>query len=258
MVNHQTRASFSLPLGRDTRWALFVDLDGTLLDICARPRQVIATYEVIKLLPALQRTFDGAVALLSGRTITDIDRILYPLQLPCAGVHGAQRRSSSGNTAHLHVDRDTLREARASVSSLAAHPGVEIEDKEMGFAIHTRAARGAYEEVDRVMAELARTSNGLFRKQEGKHVVELVPDLANKGTALLAFLDEPAFASRKPLVFGDDLTDVAAFDAALSRGGVAIRVGDEAPPASHSVTSPRACRQLLAELVALGETGLVG
>lgn len=258
MVRHQTTASFSLPLGRDTRWALFIDLDGTLLDICARPNQVVATYEVVKLLPALQRTFDGAVALLSGRTICDVDRVLYPLVLPCAGIHGAERRSSSGRTARLQIDRETLRAARASVSSLAAHPGIEIEDKDMGFAIHTRAARGVYETVDRAVTELAKMSNGMFRKQEGKHVVELVPEQANKGRALLAFLDEPAFASRRPLVFGDDATDLAAFDAATARGGVAIRVGDEAPSAPHSVASPRACRRLLAELVALGENGLVG
>jgi trehalose 6-phosphate phosphatase len=256
MVDAQTATSFSLPMGGPP-WALFIDLDGTLLDICPRPGQVFATYEVIKLLPALQRTFDGAIALLSGRTIDDIDRILYPLQLPCAGIHGAERRSTSGRTMRLHVDADRLRAARESVSPLAGHPGVEIEDKEMCFAIHTRAARELHEEVDRAVTDLANTSDGLFRKQEGKHVVEFVPSQANKGRAILEFLEESPFASRTPLVFGDDATDAAAFDAAVSRGGVSIRVGNDAPPAAHTVTSPRACRRLLAELVALGDSGLI-
>lgn len=258
MVTRATATSFSLPLGPDSRWALFIDLDGTLLDVCAKPERVVATYDVITLLPALQRTFNGAVALLSGRPIRDVDRILYPLQLPCAGLHGAERRSSDGKTTRLTIDNTVLSDVRAAVACVGGCRGVELEDKRLGFAVHTRSAPAAYEEAEESIAAIAARSHGFFRLLRGHNVIELVPNSACMGQALLAFLDEPAFAGRRPLVFADDATDADAFRAAVECNGVSIAVGDHAPPSSQWVASPRECRRLLSELAKLGELGLVG
>jgi len=258
MVKSSTTASFSLPLGPDARWALFLDLDGTLLDVCAKPERVVAPYDVIRLLPALQRTFNGAVALLSGRPIRDVDRILFPLQLPCAGLHGAERRSSDGRLSRLTVDDVVLTEVRSAVAGVGGRQGVRIEDKRMGFALHTREAPSAYEGTEASITDIAEQSHGVFRVLRGCNIIELVPRLASAGHALLAFLEEPAFAGRRPLVFGDDETDADAFRAAIERDGVAIAVGDHAPPSEHRVASPRDCRMLLWELVNLGDLGLVG
>lgn len=258
MVTTSTTTSFSLPLGPDSRWALFVDLDGTLLDVCAKPERVIAAHDVIRLLPALQRTFNGAVALLSGRPIRDVDRILFPLQLPCAGLHGAERRSSDGKMTRLTIDGTVLSEVRAAVRCVGGRRGVELEDKCMGFAVHTRSVSAAYEEAEESIAAIADRSHGFFRLLRGHNIIELVPKAASLGHALLAFLDEPAFVGRRPLVFGDDATDADAFCAAIERNGVSIAVGDHAPASEHWVASPRECRRLLSELIHLGDLGLVG
>jgi trehalose 6-phosphate phosphatase len=258
MVTPSTTTSFSLPLGPDSRWALFIDLDGTLLDDCPKPERVVATQDVIRLLPALQRTFNGAVALLSGRPIRDIDRILFPLQLPCAGLHGAERRSSDGNVSHLSVDSDVLSAVRSAAAGVGGRRGVAFEDKHLGFAVHTRATPSAFEETEVSIAAIAERSQGVFRLLRGHNVIELVPHAASTGHAVVAFLDEPAFAGRRPLVFGDDAADADAFRAAIERKGVSIAVGDHAPNSEHWVPSPRECRRLLAELVNLGDLGLVG
>lgn len=258
MVTTSATTSFSLPLGPDSRWALFIDLDGTLLDDCSKPERVVAAQDVIQLLPALQRTFNGAVALLSGRPIRDIDRILFPLQLPCAGLHGAERRSSDGRVTHLTVDSDVLSEVRTAAAGVGGRRTIAFEDKNLGFALHTRSAPAAFEEAEVSVSAIAERSQGVFRLLRGHNVIERVPQAASTGHALLAFLDEPAFASRRPLVFGDDTTDADAFRAAVERRGVSIAVGNHAPPSEHWVPSPRECRRLLAELVNLGDLGLVG
>ena len=258
MVRTSTMASFSLPLGPDSKWAVFIDLDGTLLDLCAKPERVVATHDIIRLLSALQLTFNGAVAVLSGRPIRDIDRILFPLQLPCAGLHGAERRSSDGKLWRLAIDETIVSKVRSAVARMGCHPGVELEDKQTGFALHARPTLGWYEEMEASVAAIARQSHGVFRLLRGRNVIELVPRAANTGHALLAFLDEPAFADRRPLVFGDDATDADAFRAATERNGIAIGVGDHAPISAHRVASARDCRLLLFELVNLGNLGLVG
>lgn len=258
MVRTSTLASFSLPLGPDSKWAVFIDLDGTLLDLCAKPERVVATHDIIRLLLALQRTFNGAVALLSGRPIRDIDRILFPLQLPCAGLHGTERRSSDGTLSRLTIDDTIVAEVRTAVSGMGCRAGVELEDKRSGFALHARPTLGWYEEMESSVEAIASQSRGVFRLLRGRNVIELVPRVASTGHALLAFLDEPAFADRRPLVFGDDTGDADAFRAATERNGIAIGVGDHAPTSAHHVASPRDCRLLLSELVNLGNLGLVG
>ena len=257
MVKTSTMASFSLPLGPDSKWAVFIDLDGTLLDLCARPERVVATHDIIRLLPALQRTFDGAVAILSGRPIRDIDRILFPLQLPCAGLHGAERRSSEGRLWRLTIDDTIVAQTRSAVVGLGDRAGVELEDKRSGFALHARPTLGWYEDMEASVAAIADHSHGVFRLLRGRNVIELIPRAASTGHALSSFLDEPAFAGRRPLVLGDDVTDADAFRAATERNGIAIGVGDHAPPSAHRIASPRDCRVLLSELVHLGNLGLV-
>lgn len=257
MVTSSTTATFSLPLGPESRWALFLDLDGTLLDLCSRPERVVASREVIQLLPALQHTFDGAVVVMSGRPVRDIDRILFPLQIPCIGLHGGERRSSEGKLSQVTMAPSLLDDVRASLSTISVRRNVDVEDKAYGFAVHLQSGSGDIDETEAAIAEIAERSDGAFRVLRGRNVIELVPRCASPGRAVRAFLDESPFLGRRPLVFGDDATNTEAFAVASHGNGVAIAVGDQAPTTFHRVASPRECRFLLSELVNLGTLGLV-
>lgn len=230
--------------GRD--WALFLDVDGTLLELRNTPGQVYASRDLVRLLLALQGWFDGAVALLSGRTIEDLDRIFHPLRLPCAGVHGAECRNPDGSVHRVAVDRGLLDDAHAMLAAFVRrHPGALVEDKGTAIALHTRLAPAATAEAAGVVAALADASRGRFGLQLGKFVAELKPAGTDKGNALTALLREGAFAGRRPLAIGDDATDARAFEVARQLGGRAIGVGSAATGADHVLPTPAACRRWL-------------
>jgi len=257
MSRPSTTATFSLPLGPESRWGLFLDLDGSLLDECSRPERVVAGTEVIRLLGALQQTFNGALAIISGRPVRDIDRILYPLRLPCAGLHGAERRSCDGTLTRLDVDQSALAQVRAALNVISVKRCVELEDKELGFAIHLRSTPENVEAAEDSVTQVAERSRGAFRVLRGRKVIELIPNAASTLRAARAFMEESVFSRRRPLMFAHYHADVNAFEVARERNGVAVAVGDAAPPTMHRVASPRECRFLLSELVNLGHLGLV-
>jgi len=240
----------SLPAG-PSGWALFLDIDGALLDLAATPGAVVATPDTLSLIDGLARSLGGAIAMLSGRSIDDLDRIFEPVRLPCAGVHGAELRLGNRQRVAVPVDRDFLVQARREAAGFVQeHPGTLLEDKGVALALHTRHAIGAFDEASRLLSSLAARSAGRFSVQGGKHVHELKPALANKGAALLTFMAESPFLGRRPLVFGDDLTDADAFRAALTLGGVSVGVGADAPPASFRLDTPSDCRRWLRDWVA--------
>lgn len=227
--------------------ALFLDVDGSLLDLRPVPEAVFAPLAVLRLLLHVQLRLDGALAMVSGRTVDDLDRIFHPLRLPCAGVHGVERRNADGVVQRLAIDRAVLDAARPSLERFArANPGALIEDKGAALALHTRRAPAATEAALALVRELATASGGAFRAVAGKCVAELRPAKAHKGEALAAFMAEPRFAGRRPMMVGDDVTDGDAFREARARGGIAIAIGVGAPEADHWLDGPSACRAWLA------------
>ena len=220
-----------LPLpGRSAQWAFFLDVDGTLADIAPTPGVVAIDDQVRDTLSRLGAACDGAVALISGRTIADVDRLFAPLHLPVAGLHGLERRDACGQVSRAAPDAPVLGSAREALEKFAAaHPGALIEDKDITLALHFRQAADAEADAEALIARLTAASDGALVAQRGKMVVELRPAGNDKGTAVRAFMTEPPFAGRLPVFVGDDVTDEAGFATINDMNGIAIRVGDGSP-----------------------------
>ena len=209
------------------RVGLFLDVDGTLLDLARRPDEVVVPARTVMVLARLQAVLDGALALVSGRSIRQIDALFAPLTLPCAGVHGGERRDCMGQMHYLapHAAR-RLDAARAFLSRfVAAEPGLLLEDKRTSLAVHFRERPELAAVVEQRLEQAKSQVGDGFRIQESVLVRELVPTVARKGVAVEAFLMEPAFAERMPVFVGDDVTDLDAFAAVERHGGRAIAVG---------------------------------
>jgi trehalose 6-phosphate phosphatase len=227
--------------------ALFMDVDGTLLELRLTPQEVRAPRAVLRLIEHVSDRLDGALALISGRTIPDLDRIFHPLRIPSAGIHGAQLRGTDGRTSMLLIDRALLDAARLKMERFAqAHPGAYVEDKGAALALHTRGAPDAMLDALDLVASLADATAGSYCVVAGKCVAELRPADAHKGLAIEAFMAEPPFAGRTPIMVGDDLTDEDAFRVVLAMGGIAIAVGARASDAACRIANPRECRRWLA------------
>ena len=272
------------------RPALFLDLDGTLLELAEEPDGVELSERLRKLLPRLPEATGGAVAFVSGRPIREIDRLLAPHRFALAGVHGNERRSN-GTGATLPTDSpakavlpkatlptdspakaaqpkdapppdsppkdvlakdappphspagDVLRKDAPSPQPLptsdpgaldavrramdafqVANPGVIVEDKQIGVALHYRKRADLESAVLELAARLEAALPPGYELLRGAMVVEIKPAAMNKGAAVRAFMREPPFVERTPVFVGDDITDEAAFEAVNSLGGVAVKV----------------------------------
>lgn len=220
------------PLTDDS--ALFLDVDGTLLDIAPTPQAVSVSPQLIGILEKLQTRLHGAVALVSGRSVATLDALFAPLKLPAAGLHGLECRLPSGAVRIVGGDPAVLAAARKAAAAFArTTPGVVLEDKGLALAIHYRQAP----QQERAVKELAqrlvdRFAHGL-QIQEGKMVVELRPHGADKGTAIDKFMAEPPFRARVPVFAGDDATDEHGFEVVNRLRGVSVHVGVAARTAAR-------------------------
>lgn len=207
--------------------AIFLDVDGTLVPYAASPGAVRVDPELIPKLSQLSERLGGALALLSGRRLENLDELFAPLRLPAAGLHGLQRRDASGNLRSANFSAAALDAARDSLQSLVASvPGLRLEDKIETLAVHFQSESEQGPLVLAKMNEALEMLGANFQVQPGRLVYELKSRLYNKGTALRAFLQETPFIGRTPVMIGDDLTDLDAFHAAEALGGYAIAVGD--------------------------------
>ncbi|MGB5622031.1 MAG: trehalose-phosphatase [Gammaproteobacteria bacterium] len=226
----------ALPAWSD-RWALFLDVDGTLLDIADHPDDVRTTPRLKLLVRRAGLELGGAVALVSGRAIADLDRLFMPLQLPTAGLHGIERRSADGTMHYRPALEDRLHDIKRELMEFADNrTGLLLEDKGAALALHYRNAPGAAGDAQEIMTRLARAAGEQFHVQHGKMVLELKPAGQDKGTAILQFMQEQPFAGRIPVFAGDDVTDEDGFVAVNRLGGESIRVGDgQSTDARHYV-----------------------
>jgi trehalose 6-phosphate phosphatase len=233
-----------------TPTALFLDVDGTLVDFASRPEHVEATEGLVSLLRAAADRVGGALALISGRPLADLDRIFAPWQPYAAGVHGAFVRGPQGVRRH-HPDPAALAELRHRADQVAElFPGAWVEDKQVGVAIHYRAVPGAEPQLRALVDRLAADVSDHFVLQPGHLVQELRPVGWTKGTALHELMASAPFHGRLPVVAGDDLTDEYAFAASVELGGFGIVVGDRSDTAaSYRLDDPAAVRGWLAELL---------
>lgn len=205
--------------------ALFLDVDGTLLDIESHPDDVRAAPRLTALLDDLLARLDGAMALVSGRTIDSLDAIFSSSRYPACGAHGAEIRLSDG-------ERTTAIEHPMSAGAIAEletfadqHAGVVLEQKPGGVSLHYRQAPELEHRARELVQQVFEDHLTGFRIIDGKMVLELAPVAADKGEAIHAVMHKPPFAGRRPVFIGDDMTDEDGFRIVNSLGGTAILVG---------------------------------
>ena len=229
-------------------WCLFLDVDGTLLEFARTPDAVHVDDALRSLLLQVACALEGAVALVSGRAIAELDRLFAPQRWPAAGLHGLERRDARGGL-YRHVPRrGQLDRARAKLLRVAARaPGVLLEDKGASIAVHYRAAPELESAFRRIADEVVEDLAPGFHVLEGNRVFEIKPAVATKAVAVRAFMQEAPFAGRRPVYVGDDVTDLDGFAAVDRVGGLSIAVGDRVV-AQMQLASPRDVRALLANL----------
>ena len=188
---------------------------------------------LIELLVELEQQLDGALSLISGRPVADIDRVFAPAKFPAAGAHGVELRIRDGADTRQAGMRlpDTLFEMAEDF--VAARPGLLVERKPAGLALHYRRAPELESACRDFIAELMRGLGEDFRLIDGKMVLELAPRHHHKGEAIREMLQHEPFAGRRPVFVGDDVTDEDGFDVVNELGGVSIRVGAAADTAAR-------------------------
>lgn len=207
-------------------WAYFLDLDGTLVELADSPNGVEVDAGLPALIERLRRNSSGALAIISGRSLDDLDRLFRGRRYPAAGQHGFERRDAAGQrSAYLSSGRG-LDQARHRLERIAArHPGLEFEDKGASFALHYRRAPHLAAFAHRSARMVQRGLGPRYAVQPGKRVVEVRPAGRNKGSAIAAFMLEAPFAGRTPLFIGDDRTDEYGFAVVNRFGGYSVKVG---------------------------------
>lgn len=240
------------PDGFPDRLAIFLDLDGTVLDIAPTPNAVRLPAETGAAIGRLVERLDGALAVITGRSVADVDRILSPLRLPAAALHGAELRRLGGGRAAGDAATPPDRLTAALGAFVDARPGLKLEDKGASVAVHYRQIPELESEVRSHVGDLVDKLAPEHELQPGKMVVEVRPRGCDKGAALKLLMELPPFAGRTPLVFGDDLTDEFAFRAAMELGGAAVLVGAVERPsaATYELPEPAALRAWLEALAA--------
>lgn len=218
--------------------ALFLDVDGTLLDFAVQPDRVSLPAGALPIFQAISDRLQGAVALVSGRPLEQLDRLFAPLQLPAAGLHGYQFRGGAAGQQETSPALDRFKREAARFAD--EYPGVAVEDKGSHVALHWRAAPQAADYV-RAFAETLIGNIEGYRLQPGDHVIELVPAHVDKGRAVMTMMREPPFLGRTPVFVGDDLTDEYGFDAVHKLGGWSVLVGErETSQARYALADPAA------------------
>jgi trehalose 6-phosphate phosphatase len=215
------------PPARGPDWAFFLDIDGTLVEHADRPSAVELDQEVVATLGKLRQSTGGAVALISGRSLSDVDALFAPAVFPAAGQHGAERRRADGGYVKAGAPARALRPAAAALVAFAVrHPGVLVEDKGLSVAVHYRRRPALREAVAAAVSRVAASLGENWVVQSGRLVYEIRPDGRDKGSAIAEFMAEPPFAGRVAVFVGDDPTDEHGFVAVNCRGGLSVKVGE--------------------------------
>lgn len=249
MVPHSeasATALLNLWLSRPQQTALFLDVDGTLLDIAESPGAVVVPPGLLDALTQLHRRFDGALALISGRPVEELDRLFQPLSLAASGGHGAHWRET-GHGPLQRTSKDLPACVRVQLNALAnRHVGIQAEDKGSSYALHYRSAPSLADELRSGLQALLRApeSAGL-RLLDGKQVYEVVSEGVDKALAIQLLLGTPGFAGRLPLYIGDDVTDEPAIALMSKLGGLGLSVGRALPGASAVFSDAAQVREAL-------------
>jgi trehalose 6-phosphate phosphatase len=232
---------------------LFLDVDGTLIDLAPRPQDVVVPASLIGDIVSATQRLGGALALVSGRSIEMIDQLFRPLRVCAAGVHGAELRLNCNGEVRKASSSIVPLELSRKLDGLSRRfPGSIIEDKGASVALHYRfCADRRVELLAAIEMLLAQQADECLTILPGHFVFEVKYKRYDKGTAVAAIMETDAFAGRVPVMIGDDVTDESAFRVALARGGYAFSVGRDVPGVSGRFDTPADVRRWLTHLVAL-------
>jgi len=233
--------------------ALLLDVDGTLIDIKPSPHEVHVSAELRDLIARLSRQMGGALALVSGRPIADLDRLFAPLELPAIGGHGAEIRLHAGKVKLGAVPLpDDMRRQLAG----AAHPGsgIVVEDKGYSLALHYRSVPHDEKRLRATIdAGRAAFPGEATEVQHGKFMFEVKRPGISKGEAVRALMAEPPFADRQPVFIGDDVTDESVFAVLPQFKGLGYSVGRQFEGLAGIFDSPSQVRRALKDFAARGQ-----
>jgi trehalose 6-phosphate phosphatase len=246
-----------LPRARDLQsMALLLDIDGTIVDVAVTPGSVVVSETLIGSLKELYRKCGGALALVSGRLISDIDALFAPLRLPAIGAHGAEMRLAADAPVSART-ADAIGEGIRKLVAAAADvdPRVTLEDKSWSLAVHYRLAPHVEDTLkSKIAAVMARVGVPELEVMHGKAVIEIKSNHFSKGAAVRELMKHPPFLHRRPVFVGDDTTDETVFEILPPLGGVGYSVERFMRGANGTFGSPREVRNWLASLCGRGET----
>ncbi len=233
------------------RTALFLDVDGTMLDIAATPESVVVPDGLAETIGRLERAFGGALAIVTGRTLADLDQLFFPLRTRAAGVHGAEMRydTACATREAPAVARLSVELWREFVKAAGAFPGVLIEDKRYSFVAHYRAAPQAAPALGAALSRMVAAHEEIdLQVLDGRCAFELKPRSFDKGEAVRRFLAHPPFAGRRPIFVGDDVSDEYGFRFVADHRGVGFAVGVAREAAEDVFADPASVRLWLERL----------
>jgi trehalose 6-phosphate phosphatase len=231
--------------------AILLDIDGTILDIAPTPREVWVPPPLRNTIARLQDLTEGALALVSGRLLSDVDLIFAPLQLAAIGGHGAELRPIPGTEPQVRTGLLTSELKRSLAALTQLGPGILVEDKGYSLALHYRLALDLGAALRAGVAEVcARCPEAAVEILPGKAVVEVKPAQINKAMAVRELMKYRPFAGRHPIFIGDDVTDEPVFGVIPEFGGLGFSVGRVVSGADGHFDKPEAVRLWLARIVA--------
>ncbi len=238
-----------------SNYALFLDVDGTLIDIAPTPDSVFVPDALPALVAGLAIALNGALALVSGRTVQELDRLFAPIWLPCGGGHGAQMRlRADGPVVTAPLEAPLTASLKTAIAALAdADKRLLFEDKQSSVALHYRAAPERADElrtrVEQIIRETIADSREAPDLIAGKMIYEIKAAGFDKGKAVAQFLQQREFAGRTPIMIGDDTTDESAFARISELNGLSFSVGRELSHVNGVLDNPKAVRMALAQVL---------
>jgi len=207
------------------RLAVFLDIDGTLIDFANKPNEIIVPKNLKHLLYYLNNKLEGTLALISGRMIVDIERIFNPLKFYSSGSHGIEYKDSFKKYIICN-NKNIPKKIKKELSNFAkTYPGSFIEDKKFSIAFHYRNIPNIKLKAFKAISNFTQNSN--YKILQGNHVIELIPTNIDKGKAIAYFMKKPQFSKKIPIFIGDDYTDEFGFKFINDIGGISVKVGNE-------------------------------
>jgi trehalose 6-phosphate phosphatase len=226
-------ASFPPVPDAGASWALFLDVDGTLVDIAERPDKVIVDGGLPNILRRLRQFLGGATALVSGRSLASLDDLIGTAGLDAAGCHGAELRIRGREIVAVSTAENLGMLANQIIARVSGIPGMLVEPKPHSIALHYRDSTLSADEVhDIVSSAIGKGERGL-RIIMGKKVAEILPAAAGKGVAIARFMTESPYRGRRAVFVGDDATDEEGFAVVNQLGGISVYVGVEETTSAH-------------------------